>query len=195
MGCWWPRFRSGNRDRGWVDWLAMRLIRGAVVPGTPGPSAERGSPRGLPAFEAAIGRARLDPLAASRCGKRLSLTGRPSGEQGSIRRVCRVRGGPSRFLRQETLAKAGNCVRVSANAGAEGKGFRGLPPASLDADRQAPARTVTKLYTGRYARQRPSVSRRRSQRRHCALRRSPRTRRRVRSRQRNWLRLVKASQR
>ena len=29
--------------------------------------------------------------------ERFSLTGRPSGEQGSIRRVCRVRDGPSRF--------------------------------------------------------------------------------------------------
>ena len=29
--------------------------------------------------------------------RRFSLTGRPSGEQGSIRRVCRVRDGPSRF--------------------------------------------------------------------------------------------------
>ena len=130
----------------------------------------RTPPRDLPAFETAVGRAMLDPSAASRCRKRVSLVGDRSESSARSSRPGPGQGWDPQLSWQETLEKPVNASSIREQPFGW-KPFTAGLPGSFTFLRQNPNHPGC---GARYFHHRPSVRTRRSQRSSSRLARARR---------------------
>ena len=141
----WPRVCEAAACESVADRLGARAAgvgtgraQDALRPGTPGSWRIAHLARGLPAFEAASGEQSSTLQLPPAAGRRVSLTGPPSGEQGSIRRVGPGPGWTLQVSTAGNAGKAGNCLAVSPNARPQWKGFGSFgPKCSLQCNKSA----------------------------------------------------------